>query len=318
MIHEVVIISGKGGTGKTSITAALAFLAQPVVLADCDVDAPDLHLLTQPTLLDRQPFSGGKKAIIHSANCWGCGLCAMTCRFDAIHRENSGKGVTGITYAVDAMACEGCKACVVKCPAQVITFESIHNGEQMVSTTSLGPMAHARMNPGEENSGKLVSSVRNQARQIAQQHKLKLILVDGSPGIGCPVIASLTGASAALVITEPTPSGEHDALRVMQLAKQMRVPLALCVNRWDINPQLTNQLENQASQLGAFITGRIRQDKAMVDAQMLGLSIMQYKPTEVARDICHVYEQLKHLGWLGASSSTCHPQGVVYEDRSAR
>ena len=315
MIHELVIISGKGGTGKTSITAALAFVAKPVVLADCDVDAPDLHLITQPTILECHSFHGGKKARIQTDNCWGCGLCATTCRFDAIHRENSSQGVTGITYAVDPMACEGCKACVAQCPAQTILFESSVNGQQLVSQTALGPMVHAQLIPGEENSGKLVSSVRNQARDLARQNKLSLILVDGSPGIGCPVIASLTGATAALVIAEPTPSGEHDALRVIRLAKQMRVPVAVCVNRWDLNPQRTGQLENQAADMGALIAGRIRQDKVMVDAQMQGLSIMQYKHTAVAQDIRDLWMQLQQTRWFGSSNITIHSQGVINENR---
>ncbi len=291
-MRELVVISGKGGTGKTSIVAALATLTQPVVLADCDVDVPDLHILTSPVVQDTHAFSGGRKARIVIEACCGCGRCVKTCRFGAI-REAPGNELGGMTYTVDAIACEGCGACVQVCPAHAIEFEPVENGHWYVSRTRFGPMVHARMHPGEENSGKLVSTVRREARQAAAASDIDLIIVDGSPGVGCPVIASLTNADLALVVAEPTPSGAHDALRVLELARKMHVPSALCVNRWDISPSWTERLEREAVDSGVNIVGRVRDDAQVVAAQMGNRSLIESADIPAAHDVRRLWQHLK-------------------------
>lgn len=294
-MRELVVISGKGGTGKTSIVAALAALARPVVLADCDVDAPDLHILASPDIQNAHPFSGGRKARIVTEACCGCGRCAETCRFGAV-REAPGNDVVAMTHTVDAMACKGCGACVQVCPAHAIRFERVENGRWYVSQTRFGPMVHARMHPGEENSGKLVSMVRREARQAAAASGINLIIVDGSPGVGCPVIASLAHADLALIAAEPTPSGVHDALRVIELAQTMHVPTALCVNRWDISPSWTERLESDAADLGVTVAGRVRDDAQVVAAQMRNCSIVESADIPAAHDVRRLWVRLRQ--WI--------------------
>ena len=198
-MKELVVISGKGGTGKTSLAAALACLAGNVVLADCDVDAADLHLLLHPRIKESHEFCGGKQAAIDSDICSGCGRCYEMCRFKAIEAGPPTSGQTLPTYRVNPIACEGCKVCVALCPVQAISFNDHVNGQWFVSDTRLGPLVHARLGIAEENSGKLVTVIRRRAREIAMEKKKKWLIVDGSPGVGCPVIASLTGADLALV-----------------------------------------------------------------------------------------------------------------------
>ncbi len=306
---ELVVISGKGGTGKTSITAALAYLAAPVVLADCDVDAPDLHLLADPVIEQCHAFSGGKRARVEADDCCGCGQCVDVCRFDAIHAA-SGNAVVGMTCHVDPLACEGCGACVSACPAGAMRFEPVTRGERYRSRTRFGPMVHARLHPGEENSGKLASEVRRAAREVAAERGLPLILVDGSPGIGCPVIASLIRADHALIVAEPTPSGQHDALRVMELVSKLSVPASLCVNRFELNGPLAEELEAEARSRGVPPVGRIGEDRAFVDAQMHGRSLIEFAETPAARDLRHLWSTLSiRCGLI---------QGVTDESRRSR
>ena len=290
MTQELAVISGKGGTGKTSMAAALAALAQPVVLADCDVDAPDLHILTTPQVRQQFPFSGCKKASVDAGRCCGCGFCVSSCRFNAITQ-----GVDGVVV-IDPIACEGCGACVTVCSARAIELTPQVNGEWMLSETRFGPMVHAALHPGEENSGKLVSMVRREASSVAEKAGVGLVIVDGSPGIGCPVIASLANTRLALVVAEPTPSGVHDAKRVMELARQLRVRTALCVNRWDLNPALTAQLEDEAVKLGATPVGRVREDLAVVHSQMQGTSVTELPDSPAATDVRGVWSRLKAMG----------------------
>jgi MinD superfamily P-loop ATPase len=294
MTFELVIISGKGGAGKTSVAAALAALARPVVLADCDVDAPDLHLIARPRVEQEHEFSGGREAEIDAERCLGCGSCADACRFDAI-RERPGSNGDATTYEVDPFACEGCGACVPACPSGALSFEPVINGAWLISDTRFGPMAHARLHPGGENSGKLVTLVRREARALAGRLDLPLVLVDGSPGVGCPVIASLTSADLALVVAEPTLSGLHDADRVLQLAEQLRIDAVLSVNRWDLNPRLANRLESMALAHGATPIGRVREDQVIVDAQVQALAATELDGAGAAADLHDLWDRLKAM-----------------------
>ncbi|NLB66521.1 MAG: 4Fe-4S binding protein [Lentisphaerae bacterium] len=287
-MKELVIISGKGGTGKTSLTASFAALAGNMVLADCDVDAADLHLLLAPDIQYRADFISGCEAIIREADCRGCGRCAELCRFDAIasvRRASNGVRV----HRVDPIACEGCGVCVWNCPHQAIDFPDCHCGEWFISATRHGPMVHARLAPGSDNSGKLVSLVREEARKLAKQQNREWVLVDGPPGTGCPVIAAVTGAARVLVVTEPTVAGAHDLARILQLANHFKIPATVCVNKWDLHPDMTEQMEAAAREAGATPIGRVRYDSAITAAQRRGLSAIEAGAGPLAGDIHAVW-----------------------------
>ena len=285
-VQELVIISGKGGTGKTSLTASFAVLADSPVLADCDVDAADLHLILAPTIRERHEFRSGNEAVIRPAECIMCGKCFDLCRFGAVV-----PGGEGEAYAIDPIPCEGCGVCVRFCPAGAIDFPESLCGEWMISETRCGPMVHARLGVAAENSGKLVSLVRYEARRLAEESYHGVVIVDGPPGIGCPVIASLTGTSQALVVTEPTVSGEHDLERVLKLTRHFGIPTAICVNKWDLNPAMTERIEALALRSGASIAGRIRYDNAVTSAQMLGKAVVETEAPS-AEDIRLVWQSL--------------------------
>ena len=289
-MKEIVILSGKGGTGKTSVTASFAALAQNAVLADCDVDAADLHLVLNPEVRQRRDFISGHEAIIRPADCTGCDLCKEYCRFDAI----SGDPETG-EYRIDPAACEGCGVCVHFCPEQAIDFPERICGEWFSSMTRYGPMVHARLGIAEDNSGKLVSLVRNEARKIAGQEGAELLLVDGPPGIGCPVIASITGADHLVIVAEPTQSAKHDMERVLMLARHFEMPASVCVNKWDINEQLTVEIEALAGCFGARVLGRIRYDQAVTRAQLAGRSVVEMEESTASGDIRHIWRQLQQI-----------------------
>jgi MinD superfamily P-loop ATPase len=272
-MRELVVVSGKGGTGKTSLTASFAALAGRSVIADCDVDAADLHLVLAPRVKLRKEFRAGYEAVINPDLCTACGLCREVCRFDAVRVDAEGSGKP--RFSVDTTACEGCGVCVRSCAEGAIDFPERVSGEWYVSDTRCGPMVHARLGIAAENSGKLVSLVRRQAREIAEREGQELLLVDGPPGIGCPVIASLTGTSAVLVVTEPTLSGEHDLERVLRLARHFEVPAAVCVNKWDLNPEMTARIERGASELGAWTAGRVRYDPGVTAAQIQGKTVVE-------------------------------------------
>ncbi len=271
-MKELVIISGKGGTGKTSVTASFAVLAKQAVLADCDVDAADLHLVLKPDIQTRHEFRSGHEAVIREDACNGCGTCLELCRFDAVRERTTD---AGLRCFIDPVACEGCGLCVRFCPQQAIDFPESVCGEWMVSDTRCGPMVHARLGVAAENSGKLVATVRQEARRLAEEQGRSLVIVDGPPGIGCPVIASLSGASQVLVVTEPTVSGEHDLDRVLKLARHFKIPAAICVNKWDLNPEMTERIEHQSRQAGAQVAGRIRYDRAVTKAQIMEQAVVE-------------------------------------------
>ena len=290
-MRELVVISGKGGVGKTSVTAAFAALAGRSVIVDCDVDAADMHLLMRPDIRCREPFVGGKEAVIRPVDCTGCGICLEHCRFDAVRLERAPDG--RMVCRIESVGCEGCGVCVWQCPARAIEFLERVSGEWYVSETRFGPLVHARLNPGGENSGKLVARVREEARDIGHNEGLDLALIDGPPGIGCAVIASITGASQVVIVTEPTLAGRHDLQRVLDLVRHFNIPAAVCVNKWDINPELTELIEKEARQHGAHLAGRIRYDRSITDAQLQGCSVVEFNDGPAATDLRQIWERLR-------------------------
>jgi len=284
-MKELVVISGKGGTGKTSIVASFAALAQNAVLADCDVDAADLHLVLEPNIKQTTDFSGGKQASIVTEKCIGCGKCKELCRFDAINLNGPANDIIAKTFTVDPVSCEGCKVCVEFCPADAIEFNDSINGQWFVSDTRFGPMVHAKLGIAEENSGKLVTLIRKEAKQIAEKQNKDLLIVDGSPGIGCPVIASITGADLVLIITEPTLSGRHDLERVAELAAGFNIPVLVAINKFDLNLDMATQTEEDARKQNMKVVGKIRYDKAFTKAQLMKCSVVEYTGGAVAEDV---------------------------------
>jgi len=277
-LKELVVISGKGGTGKTSIAASLISLSGRAVAADCDVDAANLHLVTRHVVRRKMAFQGGRKAIIDDALCVSCGKCGQLCRFDAISSHDSG-------FRVDKFACEGCGVCAYFCPEGAVTLHDEKGGEWFLSDTDSGPMVHARLAAGGENSGKLVTIVRNEAKRVASAGGFDRIIVDGAPGIGCPVIASITGADAVLVVTEPTLSGAHDMERALDLAAHFGVRAMLAVNRYDINSEIAARISGYAAERGVPVAGMIRYDPDVTRAQMNGISVVEYSDGPAATDI---------------------------------
>ncbi|HNQ22871.1 MAG TPA: ATP-binding protein [Phycisphaerae bacterium] len=282
-MKELVIISGKGGTGKTSIAASFAVLAGNAVTADCDVDAADLHLVLAPQVQQRGGFRSGHEARIRTEDCGGCGVCARLCRFGAVGQQQGPDGA--VTYAIDPLACEGCGLCARYCPQQAIDLKERDCGEWFVSETRCGPLVHASLDAAAENSGKLVSLVRDKARTVAKEGGRELIIVDGAPGIGCPVIASLTGATAVLIVTEPTVSGAHDLERVAAVARHFAVPAWVCVNKWDLNPGMTEQIEATVRRQGMQVAGRVRYDRDVTAAQVAARTIVEFTVNGAGGDV---------------------------------
>ena len=292
-MKEIVVISGKGGTGKTSIVASFASLAEKPVLADCDVDAADLHLVMKPEVMKEEDFSGGNMARIISEKCAACGTCKEVCRFNAVKSYFDPEDPSHIEYSIDPILCEGCGVCVYFCPENAIDFSPAVNGKWFISSTKFGPMVHARLGIAEENSGKLVTLVRNQAKDIARAGEREYIIVDGPPGVGCPVIASISGADLVLIVTEPTVSGEHDLERVHQLAEHFKIPAVVCINKYDINPELTDKIIERSIANGMRVAGKIRYDKAVTKAQQMGISVLEYTDDPVAGDIRDTWASIR-------------------------
>ena len=281
-MREIVIISGKGGTGKTTLTAAFCALAEGAVFCDADVDAADLHLLLQPQVRQREDFIGGAKAEIDRDRCTECGLCRDLCRFEAI----------GTELVVDALFCEGCGVCVDLCPEKAIDFPLQRCGEWYVSDTRFGPMVHAHLGIAEENSGKLVHLVRKEAMRLAEQENKHLIITDGPPGIGCPVIAAIGGATLVLAVVEPTLSGQHDMERVLDLAAHFKVPARLIINKYDLNSRMADDIALAASERGVACAGRIPFDRDFTLAMVQGQTLFDYPGAENRK------EELRRI-WAG-------------------
>ena len=273
-MREVVVLSGKGGTGKTSIVGSLAALAKSKVLADCDVDAADLHLLLSPSVKQENEFWSGQLACIDEEKCTQCGLCQELCRFDAIK-----------DYMVDPVACEGCGFCSHICPEEAITMRENMSGHWFISDTKYGPLVHARLGIAQENSGKLVAQVRQQARRIAQERGLEYTISDGPPGIGCPVISSLSGASLALMVAEPTLSGIHDLEMVLGVSGHFGVPATVAINKYDLNEDNTRRIEDYCKEQGIKVAAKIPFDNAVTEAIVRGVPVVEYADGRVSREI---------------------------------
>jgi MinD superfamily P-loop ATPase len=267
MVKEITVISGKGGTGKTSLTASFAVLTQHAVLTDCDVDAPDLHMLLKPEILETQEFKASKVAVIDQDTCVQCGKCEEHCRFGAIEKP-----------VVDPILCEGCGVCVYVCPVAAVELEKRVSGYAFISKTKYGLMSHALLNPGEENSGKLVALVRQNAKMVAEKEKCELIVNDGPPGIGCPVIASLGGVDMGLIVTEPTLSGIHDMERALGLLNHFKIPALVCVNKYDINEENTSRIAEFCASNDVEVVGKIPFDPIVTEAMVAGKPIVEYAP----------------------------------------
>lgn len=294
-MREIVIISGKGGTGKTSLAAAFAALATNSVLCDADVDAADLHLLMQPEVQQRTDFMGGSKALINPGLCTGCGTCRTLCRFDAISEA----------IAVDPIRCEGCGVCVDFCPAQAIDFPVQRCGEWYISDTRFGPMVHARLGIAEENSGKLVSLVRKETRQLAEERGHDLILTDGPPGIGCPVIAAIGGATVLVIVVEPTVSGIHDMERVIDLAAHFRIPGMVCVNKFDLNVEMTEAIEQMAQKHNVALLGRVPFDPVFTRSMVAGKTLFEYG------EATKTHQLVRKIWAAIINSPAMNPLGIV-------
>jgi len=281
-MKEVVVLSGKGGTGKTSIVGSFAALARDKVMADCDVDAADLHLLLGTSNREKNEFWSGQVAAIDKDRCTQCGLCQDLCRFNAIR-----------DYTVDRVSCEGCGFCSYICPVQAITMNECKAGDWFVSDTGYGPLVHARLGIAEENSGKLVALVRQQAKEIAGKNGLDLIISDGPPGIGCPVISSLSGASLALIVTEPTLSGIHDMERVLGVCGHFGVPAVVCINKYDLNEKNTAAIREYCRANGIDVAAMIPYDNIMTDAMVKGVPVVEYSGGEVAGEIKNLWRKIE-------------------------
>jgi MinD superfamily P-loop ATPase len=280
-MKEVVILSGKGGTGKTSLVGSFAALARSKVLADCDVDAADLHLLLNPSVKEDHEFWSGMTAVIDEEKCNQCGLCQDVCRFEAIH-----------DFKVDPIGCEGCGFCSQICPTEAITMKECLSGRWFVSDSKYGPLVHARLGIAQENSGKLVALVRQKAKQIAEQRKIDFIISDGPPGIGCPVISSLSGANLALLVTEPTLSGMHDLTRVLGVCRHFGVPALVCLNKCDLNPDNASQIESYCLSQGVELASRIPFNNIFTEALIHGQPVVEYTRGEITSEIKSLWERI--------------------------
>ena len=282
-IRELVVISGKGGTGKSTITAAFASLAKNKILADCDVDAADLHLIFNPEIKHREDFIGGNIAEIDRDKCIKCSKCIELCRFDAIRED----------FYIDSVACEGCSVCSYFCPEHAINMKPSISGEVFISNTRFGPFVHAELIPGGENSGKLVTKVRKEAKKLAEEHKCDLIIIDGSPGTGCPVISSLAGADTILVVTEPTMSGIHDMERVIALARLFKLSPFVCINKYDINTEISDTIEEYCKRENIDFAGRLPYDNVATKAMIESKTVIEYSDCEFSKHMKLLWEKLE-------------------------
>jgi MinD superfamily P-loop ATPase len=299
-MKQILVISGKGGTGKTVLTAAFACCAQHKVMVDCDVDAADLHLLLHPHVQERHAFHGLPKATIDQETCTGCGECLPVCRYHAIAHVTSRKtniedNHNNTSYVVNPISCEGCKTCMYVCPVDAIRMIDNTAGEWFISETKYGPLVHAKLGIAEENSGKLVSVVRQNSKRIAEEKSMDYIIIDGPPGIGCPVIASLSGVNTAVVVVEPTLSGIHDMARVVAVAKHFNVRATCVINKFDININNTMAIEDWCTENHVRVLGRIPFDQSVIESIVQGVPLIEYTNNQVTEKIKEIWQHLDTL-----------------------
>ncbi len=281
MIQEITVLSGKGGTGKTSLVGSFAVLAKDKIMVDCDVDAADLHLILNPEIEEANDFFGLNEYFINRDVCIECGKCEELCCFEAIK-----------DFEIDVISCEGCGICYLACPASAIETRKKKCGEWYISETKYGPLVHAKLGIAQENSGKLVMEVRKAAKEMAQKENISLVITDGPPGIGCPVIASLSGTSLVLVVTEPTVSGIHDMERVLDLCSHFNVKVLVCINKFDLNLEKTGEIEKICRKRNVKIAGKITYDYIFTEALIKSLPVVEFSDGETSRRIKSLWENL--------------------------
>lgn len=283
---EIAVISGKGGTGKSSISAAFATLSENVVLADCDVDAANLYILFNPTHEEEQVFVSGQKAIIDYEKCTSCGQCIEYCRFDAISEING-------EVIISETLCDGCRLCSRICPSEAITMVNEDKSRMYAGSFRNGKMVYGRLSPGEENSGKLVNMVRDKAKQLSKDHHLETIIIDGPLGIGCSAISTITGVDHVVIVTEPTISGLHDMKRALEITANFKLKTWVIVNKFDLNTEVTSQIENYCRQANISIAGKFPFDRLVVDAMVNCKSIIELSPdSEISKMIRVSYDKI--------------------------
>ncbi|MBW2108077.1 MAG: ATP-binding protein [Deltaproteobacteria bacterium] len=286
---EIVVLSGKGGTGKTSLTGAFAHLSSNRVVCDLDVDAPDLHLLLDPSTISAQEFRSGHEAVIRPEICENCGECIERCRFEAI--------LPAVPCpSVNPLKCEGCKVCVAFCPVNAVDFPEKLCGHWFVSKTRFGWMVHAQLLPAEENSGRLVALLRQQARELAKEKGFNMILSDGPPGIGCPVISSLSGTSLAVIVTEPTPSGRHDLERIAELCEHFKIPAGVIINKCDLHEGHTRHIESFCLEKGLKVLGALPHDTVVTHAMVAKQTVTEYSHNDFSDKVKQIWIRTKEMG----------------------
>ncbi len=285
MLKQLAIVSGKGGTGKTTLSASFSFLAGPHVMADCDVDAPNLHIILNPEIKESKKYVGSKKAVLDQSKCVKCGICQQVCRFDAI-------GFDGERYFIKEYACEGCNACVLKCPTKALKLEEALSGEYYSSQTKNGPMAHALLNPGEETTGGLIAEVRKEAVRLSHQEDIHLIIIDGAPGIGCPATSSITSTSYVIIVAEPTKSGLHDLKRIVDTVEHFRIPMGIVVNKYDVNEKETEEIEKYCEERNLEILGKVPYDVSVKTATENAKPVVAYDCL-AAKEIKEIWKKVE-------------------------
>lgn len=284
-IQQLAIVSGKGGTGKTSIAASFAKLANRRIVVDCDVDASNMHIVLPHTIIQEIPFFGEKKAVISQDRCRGCGDCVIYCRFNAIKDF----------YVVEPVLCEGCAVCAMMCPYEAIDMVDNQSGTVVISQSDGQPFLYAKMGIGEGNSGKLVSELREKAKSIAEEENYNLIIIDGPPGIGCPVIASITGTTHVLIVTEPTISGIHDLERIVLLVKHFRIPSSVCINKSDISEENRQLILDICNKNNIPVIGTIPYDEDVIRAQIAGKTVVEYSDGSASQEIKKLWQTVQTM-----------------------